>query len=351
MGTRGPAAANETRSLKRLEKFKEIFMRPFLESFGCLFTAITLLMALPQNSQAEQGKKFKVLHVDSYHEGYPWGDGITNAVRRVLGSNADIELKVHHMDTKRNPDKAFKTQAGAEAMKVVDEFSPDLVIAADDNAQEFLVVPYLRNTDIPVVFCGINWSADQYKYKSTNVTGIIEINAVDELLDLATMFANGAKVAFLAGDTHSERRESKIIEDQLNIEFVDGAFVSTFAEWKEKYVELQEKADILYLNNAFGITDFDEEEGAAFALDNLKIVTCSTHLFMGPLVMVVYAKMAEEQGEWAADTALKILSGSVPRDIPVARNQRAKILFNAQIIEKLGIKVPPDLLEIAETIQ
>ncbi len=64
-----------------------------------------------------------------------------------------------------------------------------------------------------------------------------------------------------------------------------------------------------------------------------------------------YAKLADEQGEWAAQTALKILSGTPPSQIPMAKNVKGQLYVNLPIADKLGIDIPADLLEAAETIE
>ena len=70
-----------------------------------------MLCALPA-SAASPGKYAgkKILFIDSYHAGYDWSDGIIDGVQTVLkGTGAD--LKIVHMDTKRNPAEPAKQQA------------------------------------------------------------------------------------------------------------------------------------------------------------------------------------------------------------------------------------------------
>jgi len=42
---------------------------------------------------------------------------------------------------------------------------------------------------------------------------------------------------------------------------------------------------------------------------------------MAPFVLVGYMKSGEEQGAWAARTALEILNGKSPAEIPVVENK------------------------------
>jgi RNase P/RNase MRP subunit p30 len=77
-------------------------------------------------------------------------------------SEEDVHLEIFYMDTKRNNGEDQIADKVQEAMEKIREFSPDLVITSDDNAVMYVVSPYLDTSGIPVVFCGVNWSAEQY---------------------------------------------------------------------------------------------------------------------------------------------------------------------------------------------
>jgi hypothetical protein len=138
-----------------------------------------------ENTKAESGQKpagpllgRKILWVSSYHEGYEANDDIERGIRAALKDRA-VQLQVLHMDTKRNDAEDFGRQAGLRALAMVKEFAPDVVIASDDNAQKYLVVPYLLHTGIPIVFCGVNWDASIYGYPTNNVTGMVEVDLIE----------------------------------------------------------------------------------------------------------------------------------------------------------------------------
>ncbi|MCX9009588.1 MAG: hypothetical protein OIN66_00560, partial [Candidatus Methanoperedens sp.] len=101
-----------------------------------------------------EGKK--ILYIDSYHAGYEWSDGETRGIEKIL-NDTGVELKILRMDTKRNDSDAFGKQAGLKAKSVIEEFKPDVVIASDDPAFKYVIMPYYRDATLPFVFCGINW--------------------------------------------------------------------------------------------------------------------------------------------------------------------------------------------------
>jgi ABC-type uncharacterized transport system substrate-binding protein len=63
------------------------------------------------------------------------------------------------------------------------------------------------------------------------------------------------------------------------------------------------------------------------------------------------AKVIGEQGKWAASTALEIIDGRDPSDIPLTRNKEGQILVNLNLAEKLDIVFSPEILKNAEIYQ
>jgi ABC-type uncharacterized transport system substrate-binding protein len=57
---------------------------------------------------------------------------------------------------------------------------------------------------------------------------------------------------------------------------------------------------------------------------------------MVPSAAYGLTKVAREQGEWAAQTALRILAGTRPADIPIVRNQQTRCFLNSELAAKIG---------------
>lgn len=62
-----------------------------------------------------------------------------------------------------------------------------------------------------------------------------------------------------------------------------------------------------------------------------------------PLALVGVAKDFDEMGTWAAQTALRILDGERPDQIPVTANKKGRLYFNQRIARRLGIDETPPL--------
>ena len=290
----------------------------------------------------------RVLYIDSYNEGFEWSDGITAAVKSVM-DQAHVNLKIFRMDTKRNTEEAYKKHAALQAKELIASFHPDVVIASDDNASKYLIMPYFKDSSLPFVFCGINYNADDYGFPYSNVTGMLELPPAIKLIYSLKHFKRIVTVGYLAADTLTERKDGYYTNQDVREDFVE-RYVKTFAEWKSAFNELQNKVDVLIIGNNGGIRDWDKAEAERFTLQNTRIPTGCLLDWIAPLAFLGATRSAEEQGRYAAETALKIINGTPPSSIPVVGNVEANIIINMKIAKRLGIKVPQSFMKIAKQI-
>jgi ABC-type uncharacterized transport system substrate-binding protein len=290
----------------------------------------------------------RVLYVDSYHEGYEWSDGVTEGIQSVL-KDAGVTLKIFRMDTKRNTDEAYKKSAALEARALISSFHPDVVIASDDNASKYLIMPYFKDASLPFVFCGVNYNADDYGFPYSNVTGMLELPPAIKLIYSLKHFKRIVTVGYLAADTLTERKDGFYTNQDVREDFVE-RYVKTFSEWKSAFNELQDKVDVLIIGNNGGIKGWDDVEAQQFALQNTHIPTGCLLDWIAPVVFLGATRSAQEQGSYAASAALRIINGTPPSSIPIVGNVEANIIINMKIAKKLGIKVPKSFLKIASRI-
>ena len=289
----------------------------------------------------------KILFINSYHEGYAWSDGVEKGVHTVLDGTG-IDLKFVRMDTKRNPDEAFAKTAGTQAKAEIDAFKPDVVIAADDNAQKYVIVPYFKGASLPIVFAAVNWDASIYGYPTSNVTGMIEVELPGQLVEQLKAYAKGTRLAYLTVDSETERK----VVDIYNQRFFNGQmktyWVKTQDEFKEAYLRAQTEVDILFMGNNAGSDRWDQAEMEKFIRDNATIPSGSINDWMAPFSLVTLAKSSEEQGEWSAKAALQILDGTPVSSIAVAENKKGKLILNLELAKQLGVVFAPSMLKNAE---
>jgi len=229
-----------------------------------------------------------------------------------------------------------------------------VVLVSDDNVSEYLVVPYYKNSHIPFVFCGINWSARGYGYPFDNITGILEVAPVTPLMrkvrEILPM--NKGRLLFLAADTNTAHKNAKYYKRHFayNGYSMEVKYVANIQEWKAAFLQAQEYDLILLLNNS-GISGWDKEEIKQFVTRNNTRLTISFNRWMAPYSMLVYTKIAEEQGRWAGKMALEIMNGDDVSTIPIISNQTWNEYINVSLFHAAGIKPSQSLIENAVSVK
>ncbi len=314
------------------------------------FVSLVLVFELTSilGSIAQAGIQ-KILYIDSYHEEYIWSADIATGLQSVLGDRDDVELKIFRMDTKRNQSEEFKKKAALEAKKLIESWSPDVVIASDDNASKYLIVPYYYGKDLPFVFCGLNWDASIYGFPASNVTGMIEVALYQSTIATLKKFAKGNRIGYLASDTVSERKEYQNIVNLFHADF-NVRFVKTFNELKHAFLNLQQESDMVLIQECRSVKDFSHKEMIEFVKENTLVPTGAMQKYLSNYALLTFSKIGEEQGEYAAKTALEILAGKSPQEIPVVPNKKAKIYLNMILAKQMGIKFPMELIENSHLI-
>ena len=255
------------------------------------------------------------------------------------------------MDTKSNKDEEFKKQAALKAKKVIDEWQPDIVVASDDNASKYLIVPYFKDSKLPFVFCGVNYSAAEYGFPASNITGMIEVSPNPQVLKSLRKYAKGERIGYMGANVLTGQKEFEWLSQKEGIKFSSVKLVNTFAEWKAAYLELQKTVDMLLMVNPVSVKGWDHEEALKFIFEHTEIPSGTTLLHATPYTLLGYVRIAGEQGWWAGKAALKILHGTPPTQIPLAQNKSSRVYLNMKLAKKLNIKFPMDLIKDATFIK
>jgi len=292
------------------------------------------------------------LYINSYHQGYAWSDKIEAAV--LSGLKGHCHVRVIRMDTKRHTSEAFGKKKALNIKAMIDANPPDVVIASDDNASKYLVAPYFKNSHIPFVFCGINWTVKDYGYPYDNATGMIEVAPIKDLLSEAKhMFPSIHKVAFIAvKGVHTDEKEFAWMARVYARQGVQVTpfYVSTLDAWKKAYQQAQD-FDFIVLNNIAGLSGWKHDEIVPYILKHSHKLTVTTYEFMAKYSMLSMTKRAEEQGAWAAQVAIHLLAGEKARDIPVVANQQYKIFINPLLLKSASIQISSEIRFHAVHIQ
>ncbi len=329
--------------------------RPILMRSVLVILLTVFFFTTPNCVSAQNLPKQKLLYINSYHKGYKWSDDIEKGLLKALQvttradgsydfSKSTVDLKVFRMDTKNHKAESFKKQKANIAKLLIEKWQPDIVVASDDNASKYLIAPNFKNSILPIVFCGVNWDASVYGFPTSNITGMVEISPVHELVKMLKQYARGERLSYIGDSTLSTKKNRDHFEKILGRKFSTGKLIENFDEWKQVYLSLQDSSDMLIWLNPVGIRGWNVEKAKEFILKHTKIPTGSMGDTDICYTLLGKVGIAEEQGWWAGKTALKILNGTLPGDIPVTTNKQSKLYLNMELAKQMGIKFPIELI-------
>ena len=310
-----------------------------------------VLLLCSASLHANPAPSNKCLYVSSYHQGYAWSDGVERGLRSVLSGKCQI--KQYDMDTKRNRSEASKQQAALEARRLIEQWRPDIVITADDNAVRYLLQQYYKNSELPFVFCGVNWTASEYGLPYRNATGIIEVAPIRPLLRQVKMLLGNVKQGvYIGADTVTERKNFQRFAKMAQSEGINlkAALVASTADWLKAYQHAQQ-ADFIVIGSDAGIADWNPEAVSREITKYSTRLSVTNHDWMMPYSMLGFTKVPEEQGELAAQAALSILDGAKPESIAIVPNRKWDIWTHPRLLQSAGITLPELLLRKSKQIR
>lgn len=302
---------------------------------------LTLQMCQPSNIE-----KKKIVYVNSYHQEFPPSKQITEGVYETLSSDS-FNIVSFFMDTKRNPSEASISTRAAKILDSIRMEHPDLLIVSDDNAVKYLIEPYFQNDPLPIVFCGVNWTADQYDLSDCNVTGVIELLPVRQAMQVLKSYYPSMQNLLVLNENTTTSRKTKPLLDTLLVDLgisVTQMLVDDFEGWKSAFIEGNLSFDGIYLQTRGAIKNWEHDEALRIIDEHIKVPLFTCEDFMMPYVVLGFTQVSKEQGIRAAEMAKRILSGTNPADIPISQNTMTKIWINSGLAEKIEFTPNEDLL-------
>ena len=288
----------------------------------------------------------RVLLVHSYHPEYPWVASITEGVREGLqGSEAVLEIL--YMDTKRRTDEEWKVRAGQLAQQKVEQWSPDVVIAADDNAQQYFVRGYVGES-LPIVFCGVNQDPSKYGYPASNVTGVLERPNLKEAVQFLAGVRPVRRIALLSDDCQTSVGALNFMKNiPVDVEIVDVRIVSDFEDWKSAIRQYNDQVDALgiYMYHTIKrqgeVQSMEPRAVMEWTSANVTIPTFGFFDFaIADGVALGLVESGGEHGYKAAQYALWILHGTPLAALPVIRANRGQKMANRAAAARVGLALP-----------
>jgi ABC-type uncharacterized transport system substrate-binding protein len=324
--------------------------------YRCFIIAACLVLSLFVSRS--YAAAYRVLVIMSYHQEMPWENDIRQGIQAELGDSC--EIRYIYLNAKNDP--AGGPARAGEAWRVFQEFRPDGVIAADDDAQSLFVVPYLKDrVSAPVVFCGVNADPAGYGYPASNVTGIVERAHFRESISFLQQMVPGVRsFGFLSNANQTGRgyaEQIRLESGSYPITAHSVRLVKTIDEAVAAVEDMKKNRDALFLIAMEGLTARDGRP-----LSEKESFRVLTRAFGKPVIgmnefnirfglLCAVVKTGREQGSVAARMLLKILRGTPVSAIPITRNQQGKRVLNVTVMKAMGIRPRPVLLVGAELVQ
>lgn len=321
-----------------------------------LITSLCMFLLLASGSAA--AAEFKVLVVMSYEEDNPWVKEIRAGIDGVLRPSSEVTY--FHMNTKINreggPGKA------EEAFALFKALQPNGVIAVDDDAQAMFVLPYLKNkTATPVMFSGVNATAEKYGFPNAHVSGVLERAHVRESLAFIKQIVPSIRNAcFMTADVPPGRALRSQVEAEK------ASYPATVADFHwvrdNQQIEalgksLNAHCDVLFVDSLEGILDKDGKVQTYKDVFPLVQRVFNKPILGGNRYQVeqgawaAVVKTGQEQGELSAEMLLQAMRGKAVASIPVTQNSRGQRVINVTALERRGIVPQPAVLRGAALVR
>jgi ABC-type uncharacterized transport system substrate-binding protein len=313
------------------------------------------------NRHEEKSYK-KVLVVHSYFQDYKWTQTITRGVSMVLNTH-NVDVQIFYMDTKHHPSQEWMVRKSGEAMDVIGQWNPDVVITADDNAQEYVGRKLAKEGRIPVVFCGVNANPDQYGYPTPTATGVLERPHFRESVSFLKKILGKEKplrIVVMSGCSKTTDFAFDKMKTQVNseAEVLNWYKPATWQEWKQAVQECQSRADAIAIYTYHAILpdpnstqSMDPEEVISWTVQNSRIPVIGFLPFAaedGSLCGVLESGL--EQGKIAGQMVMEILQGRQAGSIGIQTGRTIQPMLNLNTARKLGIDVSPETIREADIL-
>ena len=352
------------------------------------FIAFALALAFTSIAGAAETEKRRIFIVSSYHKEYLWSQstqsGLSAAMLKYGYLDSAIQaqelerddyvesskavVKKTWMDTKRRNNDKFIARATVRITREIEEFRPDLVFLGDDNAANY-IGNQLLDTDIPVVFWGINGLPLKYGLVDSmdapghNVTGVWQAGFHKESVELLKKLVPNAKTfAILACDSVTSRPNVKIIQrlarrGDLPLELVDTVVTNSFDEFKSRALELAKRVDAFFILNHDTLVDSSDNHVdmltvGRWYLENIKVPEASHEdQFVREGMLLTANDSGYNQAFTAFEMAYDILEqGLSPSRMRTRTPAKGPFLVNSQRAAALQLRLKDKMYLIDEVI-
>ncbi len=293
-----------------------------------------------------------ILLVHSYHRGYKWSDDISKVFERKYENGSETSLTTVYMDTKKVATSTYFDRL----FDLYDEQFKgrhfDLVVAADNNALEF-VIRYHEHLfkDLPVVFLGINNFDESMIYENNMrqyTTGVAENVDIAKNIDLILKIHKNCKKIVIINDRsktgYAMKRDIFSVlpeyKNRVKFEYIDDVSLRNL---KTKITNLSKDTVMLW------VLLYKDKTGKKFTYkESLRQVRSISNIpiyglwdfYLGKGIVGGLLTSATSQAVAASKMVDEILNGKTPRSISILEKSPNEYMFDYEELKKYNIKIP-----------
>ncbi|MCK4786928.1 MAG: hypothetical protein KAV87_24435, partial [Desulfobacteraceae bacterium] len=250
-------------------------------------------------------------------------------------------------------------QERTRLMEIVQNYRPDIVVLCDDEVAH-LTGRAINENDIPIFFLGINEDLSEAEwYRRSNkdkIAGLIEWYPIYESIEMFKMMIPIKRIALLSGEGFSSHHITKQFIKELkraNVQISGIYNHSRWDDWKSAVMEINRSSDLVWVLVPYHIYDNDGMEMGVTRIgkwlhDHLSIPSSGItdiHIRVGMFAAI--SPSTYDLGRESANQIIRYLNGVLLKTIGVTNNRYYDIDINAKTAKKLNIKIPDELIVLA----
>jgi signal transduction histidine kinase len=199
-----------------------------------ILAGLWITTLFPGRTYGQYAKPYRILVLHSYHIGMAWEDRLNEGMLAQLRqSGLAFDIFIEYMDTKRLPKARLYERLAALYTEKYTTL-PDIILATDDNAVDFLLA-YRDQIfpDVPVVFSGVNQAQKARRIHAQDFTGLTETIDIKRTLDLMLkVHPDLRQVIAIADDTTSSHTHLERYQEVAAEISTEQSTQVTFTEYK-----------------------------------------------------------------------------------------------------------------------
>lgn len=287
-------------------------------------------------------------------------------IQRVLDKNRQpVSVRRHYLGIDSLPDDDHREDAGKEGQRAVWQFDPDVILAVDDEAQEYVARRYVSRARPKVVFTAIDREPQFYGYAgAANVTGIVEVLPLDAIRETLLQARKGlpARLAVISNTGTTGAGQLRQIQafNWAPHSVVEVHTLDDFASWQAAIQGMAGKADALLVLSYDGLTVRPKTRESAAPATVIRWIEANAQpLPIGIRVDYVeqggglsVAPSSRAMGEAAATTTLawlKAKPGSPPP--PIVEGSHYSVAIRDAALRARNVRLPSIYIEAARLNQ